>query len=82
MQHKHLYPPGRHAELSGNGHATTWKPVTLAKLFRGRDECPLWLLPAEIEAELELMQALADVDEDECPDDGAVEIPSEDEYIE
>jgi hypothetical protein len=33
-------------------------------------------------AESELMQALAEVDEDEHPDDGAVEILSEDEYAE
>jgi hypothetical protein len=61
---------------------TAWKPVTLTKLFRGLDKCPLWLLPAEINAESELMQALAEIDEDECPDDAEVEILLEDEYIE
>jgi hypothetical protein len=35
----------------------------------------------EIEAEAELMMALAE-DEDTQPDDGAVEIPSEEEYVE
>jgi hypothetical protein len=55
--------------------------VTLTKLFRGQKECPSWLLPAEIDAESELMQALAEVDKDKCPNDGAVEIASEDEYI-
>jgi hypothetical protein len=42
----------------------------------------MWLLPVEINAESELMQVLAEIDEDECPDDGAVEILLEDEYIE
>jgi hypothetical protein len=40
----------------------------------GLDEHPSWLLPAEINTKLELMQVLAEVDEDEHPDDGAVEI--------
>jgi hypothetical protein len=69
-------------ELLGNGRATAWKPVTLTKLFGGQKEHPSQLVPAEIDAESELMQALAEVDEDERLDDGAVEIPSEDEYIE
>jgi len=42
---------------------------------------PSWLLPAEINAESELMQALAEIDEDERPDDGVVEIHSDDEYV-
>ena len=43
----------------------------------------LWLLPAEIDAELELMQALAEVDKDEHPNAWVVEILSEDdlEYV-
>jgi len=68
-------------ELLGNGRATAWKPVTLAKLFGGQNKRPSRLLPAEIDAESELMQALAEIDEDERPDDGAVEIHSDDEYI-
>ena len=60
----------------------TWKSVTLAKLFGGQNKCPSRLLPAEIDAESELMQALAEIDEDECPNDGEVEILSEDEYVE
>ena len=55
--------------------------MTLAKLFGGQNEHPSRLLPAEIDAESELMQALAEIDEDERPDDGAVEIHSDDEYI-
>ena len=51
----------------------------LTKLFGGQKEHPSQLLRAEIESEL--MQALAEVDEDEPPDNGAMdsEIPSEDE---
>jgi len=63
-------------ELLGNGRATAWKSVTLAKLFEGQNEHPSRLLPAEIDAESELMQALVEIDEDERPDDGAVEIHS------
>jgi hypothetical protein len=65
-----------------NGRTAAWTPITLAKLFGGRDERPSQLLPAEIDAESELMQALAEIDEDERLDDGAVEILSEDEYAE
>ena len=32
------------------------------------------------EEEAAMMQAMAEADEDERPDDGEVEIPSEDEY--
>ena len=66
--------------LLGNGHTAAWKPISLAKHFRGQNKHLLQLLPAEIDAGLELMQALAEVDEDERLDDGAVEILSEDEY--
>ena len=57
-----------------------WKLISLAKHFGGQNKHPSQLLPAEIDAELKLMQALAEVDEDERLDDGAVEILSEDEY--
>ena len=53
----------------------------LTKLFRDLDVCPLLLLPAKIDAEVELMQVLAEVHEDKCPDDGVVEILLEDQYI-
>ena len=69
-------------ELLGNGRTTASKPVILAKLFGGQDKHPSWPFPAEVNAESELMQALAEVDEDKCPHDGAVEILSEDKYIE
>ena len=68
--------------LLRNGCTTAWKPITLVKLFGGQNKHPLQLLPVEIDAESELMQALAEVDEDEQLDVGAVEILSEDEYTE
>jgi hypothetical protein len=49
----------------------------LAKLFRGLNKHPLRLLPVEINPELELMQVLAEVDGDECPDDGRTGTSSE-----
>jgi hypothetical protein len=63
-----------------NTRPTKWKPVTLANLFGGQE--PLLSRPAstEIDAEPALMKALADADEDERLDDGAVEIGSDKEY--
>ncbi|KAJ7893067.1 hypothetical protein B0H14DRAFT_3427558 [Mycena olivaceomarginata] len=62
---------------------------TLAQLFGGSTKKHVQhLSQKEIEAEAELMMALAeaerqaDEDEDAQPDDGAVEIPSEEEYVE
>jgi hypothetical protein len=51
----------------------------LAILFDGQKEPPR-SLRTEVDAEVELMQALAEADEDERPDDGAVEIDSDDAY--
>ena len=54
--------------------------MTLANLFGG---CNLILsrpASAEINAEATLMEALAEVQEDEWSDDGAVEIGSDEEY--
>ena len=50
---------------------TKWKDETLEKLFSGH--------PAEIDAEATLMQALAELEEDERLD-GEIEIAFEDEY--
>ena len=51
---------------------TKWNPVTLVNLFGGQE--PLLSPPAvtEIDVEAALMEALADADEDEQLDDGAV----------
>jgi hypothetical protein len=43
--------------------------LTLATLFGGQKEWLSHLLPREINVEAELMQALAELDEDENPDD-------------
>ena len=55
-------------EVLGNGRTAAWKPVTLTKLFGGQNKHPSQLLPAEIDAESDLMEALANIDEDEHPD--------------
>ena len=62
------------------GRIFKWKPATLAILFGGQKQPPSRLSPAEIDAESALMQALAEVEEDERPDDGEIEIPSDEEY--
>jgi hypothetical protein len=68
-------------ELSGANRCTTkWKPITLVILFGSQKPPPSRLLPEEIDAESELMQALAEIEEDEQPDDGAVEINSDEEF--
>ena len=59
-----------------------WRMETLKKLFGRKAQCPPWLVPAEIEVEAVLMQALAKLEEDEWLDDGEVGIASEDEYME
>jgi hypothetical protein len=49
-------------------------------LFGGQKQPPSRLVPAEIDAESALMQALAEAKEDLRPDDGEVEIPSNEEH--
>ena len=63
-----------------NTHTTKWKPVTLANLFGGQELLLSWPASTEIDVEAALMEALADADEDERLDDGAVEIRSDEEY--
>ncbi|KAJ7934933.1 hypothetical protein B0H13DRAFT_1854639 [Mycena leptocephala] len=54
--------------------------TTLAVLFGGTLKRPVTKLPPmEVDREAELMEALADAEEDERPDDGAIDC-SEDEY--
>jgi len=62
------------------GRIFKWKPTTLTILFSGQKQPPSRLSPMEINAESALMQALAEVEEDERLDDGEVEIPSDEEY--
>ena len=52
----------------------------LAILFSGQKQPPLQLSPASIDTESALMQALAEVEEDEQLDDGEIEIPLDEEY--
>ena len=59
---------------------TKWKAESLKKLFGGQAQPPSRMVPGEIDAEAALMQALAELEEDERLDDGEVEIASEDEY--
>lgn len=59
---------------------TKWKAETLEKLFGGQAQPPSQMVAAEVDAEAALMQALAEMEEDERLDDGEIEIPSEDEY--
>ncbi|KAJ7195226.1 hypothetical protein GGX14DRAFT_575755 [Mycena pura] len=58
-----------------------WPKMTLTKLFKGRAPPPR-PTRAEIEeqAERDAQNHAADAEEDDVPDDGAVEIPSEEEY--
>ena len=63
-----------------NDRGLKYRPLTLATLFGGQKERLSRSLPREIDAEAELMQALAELEEEENFDDGAIEIPSEDEY--
>jgi hypothetical protein len=61
--------------------AWKWKPLTLALLFSGEKQPQSRLPPEEIDAESRLMEALAELEEDERPDDGEVEIPSDEEFV-
>ena len=61
--------------------AWKWKPLTLALLFSG-EKPPRSRLPLEeIDAESQLMEALAKLEADERPDDGEVKIPSDEEFV-
>ena len=59
---------------------TKRKAETLEKLFGGQAQPPSQMVATEVDAEAALMQALAEMEEDERLDDGEIEIPSEDEY--
>ena len=62
------------------------KDVSVTKRNWPKSQHPSPLAPTEIDAESTLMQALAEVaaeeEEDERPDNGEIEILSEDEYVE
>lgn len=64
--------------------AAAWKPITLAKLFGGvvaANRKSTRLPAVEVDAEAALMAALADIEEDARLDAGAIEIDSDDEFI-
>ena len=61
--------------------AWKWKPLTLALLLEGKN-LPWSRLPLEeVDAESQPMEALAELEEDKHPDDGEVEISSDEEFI-
>ncbi|KAJ7576503.1 hypothetical protein C8J56DRAFT_900019 [Mycena floridula] len=67
-------------------HSSTEKLLlrTLESLFKGAPKPPPRIQPTNMEIEAELMQALAEQqaeqDEDDIPDDGAIEVDSDEEY--
>ena len=67
------------AEVS-NTQITKWKPVPLANLFSSCESILSRPPITKIDSEAMLMEALAEVEEDERPDDGAVEVGSDEEY--
>jgi hypothetical protein len=57
-----------------------WKPVTLAVLFAGRKEKFVRVSTQSLDQqEANLMEAIAEMDEDERLNDGAIKIPSDNE---
>jgi hypothetical protein len=61
--------------------AWKWKPVTLALLFSSEKPPQSRLPPEEIDVESRLMEVLAELEEHERPDDGEVEIPSDEVFV-
>lgn len=57
-----------------------WKLVMLMALFGGQELISSWNLSTEMNVEAALMEALAEAEEDEWLDDGAMEIGSDEEY--
>jgi hypothetical protein len=65
---------------SGNQtRARQWAPMTLSQLFGGEVKHPKTRMQVQIDEEAELMEALAEAEEDAHPDDGEIE-NSGDEY--
>jgi hypothetical protein len=56
-----------------------WTPMKLSQLFGGEVKPPKTRMQVRIDEEAELMEALAEQEEDERPDDGEIE-DSGDEY--
>lgn len=58
-----------------------WKPTTLAALFGGVMARTSRLPAVEIDVEAALMEVLADIEEDARPDEGGIEIDSDEEFV-
>ena len=56
----------------------SWKKRSLKDLFGGQSKCPIDC--AVFDAEAALMEATANMEEDERPDDGVLKIDSDEEY--
>ena len=61
-------------------HISKWKPVTLAVLLAGQKGSFVCVLTVD-QQEADLMEALTEIEEDERPDDGAVEIDSDGKFV-
>jgi hypothetical protein len=66
--------------VASNMRAAKWKPATLAALFGGQELLTSRPPSMAMNVEAVLMEALAEAEEDERLDDGAVEICSDEEY--
>jgi hypothetical protein len=61
-------------------HMSKWKPVTLAVLFAGQKEKSAHMSTQSLDQqEVNLIEAMAEMDEDERLNDGTIEIPSDSE---
>jgi hypothetical protein len=61
-------------------HMSKWKPVILAVLFAGQKEKSVHMSTQSLDQwEVNLIEAMAEMDEDERLNDGAIEIPSDSE---
>lgn len=72
------------ADDAGAPSTVAWKPITLATLFGGivAAKRKSMRMPAmEVDEEAALMAALADIEEDARLDAGAIEIDSDEEFI-
>lgn len=61
-------------------HISKWKPVTLAVFFTGQKDSFVHV-PTVDQQEADLMEAFAEMEEDERPDDGAAKIDSDGKFV-
>ena len=71
----------RHGRSTTRENGMEVETIPLALLFGGEKPPRSRLPPEEVDAESWLMEALAELEEDERLDDGDVEIPSDEEFI-